>query len=135
MHGKFIALSVVALFTLGAANAAKHPAWMIGKWARIELQEEVPPGHCPEPEFYGRNGYVTYSHGGGVDRWWIDGSYLVRVVVEPGEGEPASEIGHTYRQRFTRTGSGGLVFRGDEWAQRIVRCGDVPTDWEYRPRR
>jgi hypothetical protein len=131
MHSKLVVLGVLAFFSLGAGNPIDHPAWMIGKWARIDVSEVPSSGNCPEPEFYGRNGYVTYAHGGGVDRWWIDGHYLIRVVVEPGDGESASEVGHAYKQGFTRTPSGGLVFRGDQWAQKLVRCGNVPREWEY----
>ena len=120
-----------ALLSTGPEEAAKsHPSWMVGQWAWISPTETLQRGHCPESEFYGRNGYVTNAEE--VSRWWIEGDFLVRVTVEPGYGAPASEVGHVYRQRFTRTRPGELLFEGDDWAQKLVRCGDVPPEWEYQ---
>lgn len=106
---------------------------MVGHWAWVSPAEILQRGECPESEFYGRNGYVT--DGEDVSRWRIEGPYLVRVTVEPGYGEPISAPGRTYRQRFTRTGRDKLVFRGAGYVQWLIRCGDVPPEWEYRPKR
>ena len=133
--------SIVTAFGLAAALLSSsaeaatqtHPRWMIGQWAWVSPTEALRRGYCPESEFYGRNGYVT--DGESVSRWWIEGDYLVRVTVEPGYGEPISEAGHVYRQHFTRTRRDKLVFRGDGSVQWLIRCGDVPPEWEYQPTR
>ncbi len=132
--------SIVPAFTLAAAllssstdtAARTHPRWMVGQWAWVSPTEKLRPGDCPESEFYGRNGYVI--DGESVSRWWIEDDYLVRVTIEPGYGLPVSEAGRTYRQRFTRAARDKLVFRGDGYVQRLVRCGDVPREWEYHPK-
>jgi hypothetical protein len=123
-----------AFISTSADAAAKtHPSWMIGQWAWVSSTETVRRGDCPESEFYGRNGYVT--DGQNVSRWWIDGDYLVRVTVEAGYGDPISEARHVYRQHFTRTRRDKLVFRDDGHVQWLVRCGNVPPEWEYQPKR
>lgn len=123
-----------ALLSSNADAAAKtHPRWMVGQWAWVSPKEPLRRGDCPESEFYGRAGYVM--DGEAVSRWWIEDDYLVRVTVEPGYAEPSSEVGHAYRQRFTRTGRDKLVFRGDGYVQWLIRCGDVPPEWEYHPKR
>lgn len=78
---------------------------------------------------------VCVIDGDRVSRWWIEGDQFVRVLVEPGYGESASAVGHTYRRRFTRTRAGELIFKGGGSAQKLVRCRDVPPEWEYRPGR
>jgi hypothetical protein len=125
---------VVALLSTSAEAADKtRPRWMIGQWAWVDPKEALDRGDCPESKFYGRNGYVTT--GESVSRWWIEGDYLVRVTLDPGYGEPMSEAGRVYRQRFTRTRRDKLVFRGDGYVQWLIRCGDVPPEWEYQPKR
>ena len=133
--------SIVTAFSLAAAlfstraeaPAKTHPRWMIGQWAWGSSPESLRRGGCPESEFYGRNGYVT--DGENVSRWWIEGDYLVRVKVEPGYGEPISETVQVYRQHFTRTRRDKLVFRGAGYVQWLIRCGDVPPEWEHQPKR
>ena len=122
-----------ALLSISAEPAKTHPRWMIGQWAWVSPAETIRSGDCPESEFYGRNGYVT--DGESVSRWWIEGDYLVRVTVEPGYGQPISEAGQVYRHHFTRPRPDRLVFQGDGYVQWLVRCGDVPPEWEYHPKR
>lgn len=126
-------LAAALLSTSAEAATKTHPRWMIGQWAWVSPTQTLRSGDCPESEFYGRNGYVT--DGESISRWWIEGDYLVRVTVEPGYGEPISEAGRVYRQHFTRTRRDTLVFRGDAYVQWLVRCGDVPPEWEYQPKR
>ena len=102
---------------------------MVGHWAWIDTPAHLQPGDCPESEFYGRNGYVTT--GQDVHEWWIEGNTLVRVVVEPMDSEA---VGTTYRNRFIRVSRKKLLFKGDGGTQWMVRCGDTPPEWEYRPR-
>ena len=132
--GRLSATGFIPLAALCVAaqtpSARTTTPWMAGKWARVDHSEAKGPGTCPDPEFYGRNGYVTYP-GGGVDRWWIEGNYLVRVVVKPSDGDRAPR---KTKQRFTRPSADELVFSGRDWMQKLVRCGEVPRDWLYRPR-
>jgi len=129
-----IAFGFAAALLSTSTDAAKsNPEWMIGQWAWVSSPENVRDGNCPESEFYGRNGYVT--DGEDVSRWWIEGDYLVRVTIEPGYGGPISEVGRVYRQHFTRTRPDALVFRGDDWVQWLIRCGDASPEWEYQPKR
>ena len=128
-----LGFAIALLSTTAEAPSKIHPRWMVGHWAWVDPTETLQPGDCPEFEFYGRNGYVT--DGEGVFRWWIEGNYLVRVTVDPGYGQPISEAGRVYRQRFTRTRRDKLVFRGDGYVQWLIRCGDVPPEWEYQPKR
>ena len=119
-------LPIAASCSMASSNAAtkSHPAWMTGRWAWVDPTESIQPGDCPHSEFYRRNGHMTDGELGEVYRWWIEGDHLVRVLIKPMEGEPPSEVGRIFRQRFTRTRAGELVFRGDDWAQKMVRCGD-----------
>lgn len=103
---------------------------MIGQWAWLELSQDLQPGECPESEYYGRNGYVT--DGNSISRWWIDGDVLVRETLVTVGGEA---VGRIYVHRFRRTGPGELNFEGNGSPQKLVRCGDVPREWEYRPDR
>ena len=118
--------------TSAEAAAKTHPRWMIGQRAWVSPTETLRRGDCPESKFYGRDGYVT--DGASVSRWWIEGDYRVRVTVEPGYGQPISEAGHVYRQHFTRTRRDKLVFRGDGNVRWLIRCGEVPPEWEYQPK-
>jgi hypothetical protein len=106
---------------------------MIGQWAWVSPTDSLRRGDCPESQFFGRNGYVTDEET--VSRWRIEGDYLVRVTVKPGYGQTISEAGRVYRQRFTRTRRDKLVFRGDGSVQWLIRCGDVPREWEYQAKR
>lgn len=136
--GRILVVTAAACMSLpaGAGQVDKsHPAWMVGKWARVGAAERVRPEDCPEPEFYGRNGYVTYAEVGGADKWWIEGDRLVRKVIEPMAGGSPTEVGRVFKQRFTRMRSGDLVFKDNHSTQRLVRCGSVPPNWTYRPRR
>ena len=115
-----------------AGTSRSHPRWMVGRWAWVSPTENLRRGDCPESEFYGHNGYVTDVET--VSRWWIEGTYLMRVTVKQGYGESISNAGRTYRQRFTRSGRNKLVFRGDGYVQWLIRSGDVPPEWEYQPK-
>jgi len=126
-----LCLAAVSLATDADAAARSHPRWMIGHWAWVSPKESLRRGDCPESEFFGRNGYVV--DGESVARWWIEGAYLVRVTVKPGYGEPISKAGRTYRQRFTRISRDKLVFKDNRSVQWLIRCGDVPPEWEYQP--
>ena len=130
MTGKLTMFTAAAALLTGSTDAAtkSHPDWMVGQWAWLGLSQGLQPGECPESEFYGRNGYVI--DGDSVSRWWIEDSYLVRVTVETIGGEP---VGQVYKQRFTRPKPNELIVRGDGWVRKLVRCGDVPREWEYRP--
>ena len=100
-------------------------------WGWTSQTERVEPGDCsPESEFYGRNGYVVDGHS--VARWWIEGDSLVRVIVQDDRGDTPGKM---YKLRFTRVAAGELMFKGDDYTQRLVRCGDVPPEWEYPRRR
>lgn len=130
------ALCLASLSASTGANtvARDHPHWMVGQWAWVSPTQKLRRGDCPESEFYGRNGYVT--DGESASRWWIEGeTYLVRVTIEPGYGGSPSEIGRKYRQRFRKIEPGKLAFRDDGVLQWLVRCGDVPRKWGYRPQK
>lgn len=106
----------------GAETPAKvRPQWMAGRWAWVNPADSLQPGECPHSELYKLNGQVTDDLGE-VSRWWIEGDYLVRVLVTPMEGEPASKGGRTSRVKFSRTPAGDLIFKGEDWAQKMVRC-------------
>ena len=122
-------LAAISLSTSADAAVRSHPSWMVGHWAWVSPPETLRHGDCPETELYGRNGYVV--NGESVSRWWVEGVYLVRVTVKPGYGEPNSEAGRTYRQRFIRSGRDKLVIQGDGYVQWLVRCGNVPPEWKH----
>jgi hypothetical protein len=50
-----------------------------------------------------------------------------------GEAYGENADGKVYRKRFTRIAPGVLLFDSAETTQKLVRCGDVPPEWEFRP--
>ena len=130
---------LVAIVTLLAANSCagppddirQNPAWMIGKWGWVSLSEQTRlAGDCsPEVEFYRRDGYVV--DGQSTERWWIEGDTFVRQQIGKAYGENVD--GKIYRNRFTRIGPGELLFKDGESTQKLVRCGDVPPEWNSAP--
>jgi hypothetical protein len=64
-------------------------------------------------------------------RWWIEGDTLVRVQIGEAYGENLD--GTIYRNRFTRVAPGELLFEGNGATQKLVRCGDVPPEWNSYP--
>ena len=112
----------------GAGETRQNPAWMVGKWGWVSLSEEEKlAGDCsPEAEFFRRDGYVV--NGESTARWRIEGDTLVSVEIGEAYGE--NRDGTVYRSRFTRIAPGELLFEGDA-TQKLVRCGDVPPEWNF----
>jgi hypothetical protein len=104
---------------------------MIGKWGWVSPSEQSRlAGDCsPEVEFYRRDGYVV--DGQSTARWWIEGDTLVREYIGEAYGENVE--GKTYRNHFTRIGPGELLFKDEHSPQKLVRCGDVPQEWNSVP--
>ena len=113
----------------GAAETRQNPAWMVGKWGWVSLSEEAKlAGDCsPEAEFYRDDGYVVSGQSNA--RWWIEGDALVREQIGEAYGENLD--GTVYRNRFTRIAPGELLFEGDGAPQKLVRCGDIPPEWNF----
>lgn len=115
----------------GAAETRENRAWMAGNWGWVSVSEEarLADDCSEESEFYRRDGYVV--DGQSTARWWIEGDTLVRVQIGEAYGENLD--GTIYRNRFTRVGPGELLFEGDGFTQKLVRCGDVPQEWNPYP--
>lgn len=108
-----------------------NPDWMVGEWGWVSSSEQPKlNGECaPENEYYRRDGYVL--NGQETARWRIEGDTLVRLQIGEAYGEKAT--GRPHRSRFTRNAAGELVFKGDGYTQKLVRCGDVPPEWNNLP--
>ena len=114
-----------------ASETRENPAWMVGKWAWLSLDEKNGwEGNCDaDVEFYRRDGYVV--DGQSSARWRIEGNTLGRVMIGEEYGENVD--GKVYRSRFTRIAPDQLLFKGDDTTQKMVRCGDVPGEWDTYP--
>jgi hypothetical protein len=118
---QLLLLSAVALLVHAApaeAQRAKrtHPAWMTGTWIFLDESQHHHPYPCEgdDDERYEPNGkYDDDSGPGGSGRWWIEGNWFVRVMVDPGGGATSSMKGSVTRQRFTRLRNGELMFRSE----------------------
>ena len=117
-----------------APTARQRPAWMLGEWGAVSPSRLHDSAACPEPSFYGGNGYVVYP-GGGVDRWWIVDNVLVRTPIQPEPGTPLPEDSGSVRVRITRLGNGDLLLIGPNWRSKLFRCGSTPAEWTYKSRR
>jgi hypothetical protein len=104
---------------------------MVGMWGWVSSSAEAQSaGDCSqEVEFYRRDGYVV--DGQSTARWWIEGDTLVREQIGEAYGENLD--GKIYRNRFTRLAPGELLFEGEDFTQKLVRCGDVPNEWNSYP--
>ena len=100
---------------------------MVGEWGWESASEQPRSvGGCsPENEFYRSDGYVV--DGDSTARWWIEGDTLVRKFIGEAYGENVD--GQIVRNRFKRVAQDELLFEGD-FPQRLVRCGDVPAEWD-----
>ena len=124
-----IALCIPDRPVMAAVPASQErPAWMVGKWGGLSPSGQRDGAACPEPQFYGANGYVVYP-GGGVDQWWIAGGILLRKTVVPELGGPPSERGLLVRIRIARLRNGDLILSGPGWRTTLFRCGSTPKDW------
>ena len=136
MSSLYRLMAVVTLLAAGSCadlpdDIRQNPAWMIGKWGWVSPSEQAQlAGDCsPEVEFYRRDGYVV--DGQSTARWWIEGDTLVREQIGEAYGENLD--GKIYRNRFTRIGPGELLFKDEDSTQKLVRCGDVPQEWNSVP--
>lgn len=115
----------------GPNETRQNPAWMVGTWGWVSVSPEgQSAGACSaEIEFYRSDGYVV--DGQSTARWWIEGDTLVREQIGEAYGENLD--GKIYRNRFTRIGPGELLFKDEDSTQKLVRCGDVPQEWNSVP--